>query len=248
MYCNNKKNMARKLIILFITFLTLGNSQAQETKLCNCDNQTESITEPKLIGELFSPKKSIIGSQNFIDEWLDGVVLLSNNITVKNKLLRYNGFIDRVIWLVPGCLQQVKLDKESVDGFCLNANDTDQPLCFKKIKIKEELTADSVIVYAQELYNNRLSLYAYRKVEFSGREITNGKYYTDKFSKVNIYFFKLGNKTTGFKRFKKRDILKLFPGKKEQINNQFSTYKQRRFKSEQDLVRIAELLNGIVEN
>lgn len=236
--------MIRKLIILIIACISAVYSNGQENASCKCDSLYGEITEPRLIGDLFLNREKGSVIQYFIYDWLDGNVFLSNNMTVKNKLLRYNGYFDRLIWLTRN-FQQVKLDKESVDGFSLNDKVTGKSYSFGKIKIKEALSTDSAIVYAQLLYLNNLSLYAYRKVILTGIEEDKGNHtITDEFEKRTFYYFKSGNNTLkGFRHINKKNILKIFPDRKEQIANLLRTEKQRRYKTEEDLIRVTELLN-----
>ena len=238
--------MARRLIILLIVSLSGFYSFGQESNPCVCDSLDPEITEPKLIGDLFVNQVTGTVSQYFIDEWLYGTVFLTNHLVVQNKLLKYNGFLDRVIWITDN-YQQVKLDKESVDGFCLNEKYTHKSYCFQKIRIREELSSDSTLVYAQLLYKGNLSLYAYRKVIHAGTTESQDRHYIiDEFEKKDVYYFKFAdNQTAGFKKINKKNILKVFPGKKEEIINLFRSARQRQFKTQEDLIEVAALLNGM---
>jgi len=151
-----------------------------------------------------------------------------------------------LIWITDN-YQQVKLDKESVDGFCLNEKYTNRSYCFEKIRIREELSADSALVYAQLLYKGNLSLYAYRKVVHTGATESQDRHYIiDEFEKKPGYYFKFAdNHTAGFKRISKKNILKIFPGKKEEITDLFRSARQRQFKTEEDLIQVAALLNEL---
>jgi hypothetical protein len=66
------------------------------------------------------------------------------------------------------------------------------------------------------------------------------------YEKRTFYYFKFpDNKTSGFRRISKRNILKPFPEKKDQVINLLSAAKQHKFKTEEDLIQVAELLNRI---
>jgi hypothetical protein len=66
------------------------------------------------------------------------------------------------------------------------------------------------------------------------------------FEKKPVYYFKLPDNTLhGLRRISRRNILKLLPGKEEQVDNLLFTAKQHRFRTEEDLIHIAGLLDGI---
>jgi hypothetical protein len=236
--------MNRKFIILalccFIHFLSLG----QHLDPCNCDSLLEKITEPSLIGDIFIKPLPSTVSPFFNDNWQSGEILLSNNVIVQKQRLKYNGFIDRLIWMNEN-FQMVKLDKASVDGFCLKDNVLPRLKdCFGKIKIKEEYVSDSVFVYAQILFRGDLSLYAYRKVvHFGTEEIKAYKIIVDAYEKRTFYYFKTGNHLTkGFLKINRRNLLDIFPGKREEIISYIHTGNHK-IKTEEDLIGLAEWLN-----
>jgi hypothetical protein len=242
----------RKIIYLFFLAIIGGNnfiSNAQDLNSCNCDTLLTKITEPKLIGDLFQQQQIGVGSQYYIGDWLKGDVLLDNNYVVKNKNLRYNAFFDRLIWLTPESFQQVKLDPGLVQGFSLTTK-LGSTISFKKIKIKDEvrITSDSVFIYAQVLLESNVSLFAHRKIEITGNEIAQGgTHFLDVYTLKNIYYFKFSNgKTIGFKRFRKHDIIKMFPDKKEIIKGKLKEAGQHRFNTEADLVNVTRVLSDIL--
>jgi hypothetical protein len=240
--------MVRKIIICFITCIASFHLKGQETSFLSCDSLSSEIAEPKLTGDLLIYPRIGKGSQYFIEDWLNGSVLLSTNITVKNKQLRYNGLIDRLIWQRRN-FQQVKLDKDLVIAFCLNDEASGKSYYFQKIKIKEDFALDSSDVYAQVLYSDKLSLFAYRKVVVSMTEldqIRGGGLIIDVFENRTSYYFKLANKTLkGFRHINRRTILKIFPDKKAQVINLLKTSKQNTYRTENDLINITQLLNKL---
>jgi hypothetical protein len=237
--------MVRKLLIMIIACMSFIYSSGQQNALCNCDSLDREITEPKLIGDVFLNQTTGTVSQYFMNEWLYGIIYLSNHMIVPNKILRYNGYLDRLIWLTDN-YQHIKLDKESIDGFCLFDRYDDKSYYFQKIRIKEELSSDSTMVYAQLLCKGNISLFAYRKVVHSGTtEGQDYQYMIDEFEKKTFYYFKFPNNTSaGFRHISKRNIVKAFPGQKNQVLNLLRTGNQHSFKTEEDLIQIAELLNG----
>ncbi len=220
--------------------------QAQGTY--SFDAVLDSLTEPKLFGDLYkSPlPKSSVGSQFFIDDWLYGDIYLSNNNIVKNKVLKYNAYLDMLIWNPLIDYQEVKLDKDQIEAFSLHGQ-SGESYYFQKIPVKPDLASDSVVVFGEVLYLNRISLFAYRKVVVADHEVGVTDYYRDVYKVNTLYIFRLENgKTLGFRRHKKRDILTLFPGKKEMIIAKLRELKQHRFRTEADLINITKVLNEVL--
>ena len=236
--------MNRKLIILALCCFMHHLSPCQRLNPCNCDSLLEKITEPALIGDIFVKPLPSTVSPYFYDNWLSGDILLSNNVIVQKQRLKYNGFIDRLIWMNDN-YQMVKLDKASVAGFCLKDNVFPRLKdCFGKIKIKEEYLSDSTFVYAQILYSGDLSLYAYRKVvHFGTEEMKVYNIIVDAYEKRTTYYFKTGNHLTkGFMKIKKRILLDIFPERKEEIITYLRSGKSK-INNEGDLISLAEWLN-----
>jgi hypothetical protein len=240
--------MVQKIIICFIACIASFHLKGQEASYFNCDSLYNEIAEPKLTGDLLIYPRIGKGSQYFIEDWLNGTVLLSTNITVKNKQLRYNGLIDRIVWQEKN-FQQVKLDKELVVAFWLNDEVSGKSYYFQKIKIKEDFAPDSSDVYAQVLCSDKLTLFAYRKVVVSGSEpdrMRGGGHFIDVLEKRTVYYFKLANKTSiGFSHINRRIILKIFPDKRAQVINLLKISKQHSYRTEYDLINITQILNKL---
>jgi hypothetical protein len=235
-----------KYIFFLIAFWPVIIMQGQETY--SCDAMLDSLIEPKLTGDLFQPPNpgSLEGSQFFIEDWLNGDVYLTNKNIVRNKVLKYNGFLDRLICLTPVNYQQVNLDKDQIEGFCLN-DKSGVTYCFKKIPIKDDLSPDSLSVFAEVLSQSRISLFAYRKVINKGYEVTSNGHYSDIYKAQPLYLFGFENgKTIGFKRCNKHDVMMLFPDKKEVIMAKLKELKLPHFLTEADLIQVTKVLNEIL--
>jgi hypothetical protein len=239
--------MALKISLTIILCWILGTALAQTPAFCQCDSLLEKIMEPRLTGDLYiKPVPSSI-SQFFMDDWVIGTIYLSNDRTITNVYLKYNGYIDRPIWMTDDFVQ-IRLDKEPIRSFCL----TDRYVpgisyCFEKIKIPKELSSDSTKVFAQVLYKNLLSLLVERKVVLTGVEERKlDRFIIDSYEKRNIYFFRLGEQITeGFRKINKKNVLKTFPERKEDIEKLFRSEKPNRVRTEEDLIRFAARLNDM---
>jgi len=235
-----------KYVFLSIVFLPVIILQGQETT--SCDAVLDQLNEPDLIGDFYQPPlpMSTVGSQFLYENWLDGDIFLSNKNIVKKKIIKYNAYHDIVIWLTPLNHQQVKLDNDYIDGFCLN-DKSGVTHCFRKIPVKYDMSFDSITVFGEVLHESRISLFAYRKVVITGYEVDLTDYYRDIYDLTTLYLFKLENgKTIGFRSYRKRDIITLFPDKKEMILAKLREIKQHRFRTEADLIKITKALNEVL--
>jgi hypothetical protein len=242
--------MNSKIVFLFIAlYLCRIPLYSQDRKPCLCDSLNSELWETKLTGDVFQISKIGEGSQFFLDEWLMGDIRMTNNMVVHDKHMNYNGFIDELIFLESNSFTRVKVDKELISGFCLKDEKSNAVYYFNKIPVKKDFKADSILIFGQVLYANKLSLYAYRRV-VSGipKQETEGAtlFYRDVYEKSPLFYFLLPNgKTIGFKRINRRSLIALFPEKAEPIKKALKERKQRKFKTEADLIRVTEILNSI---
>ncbi len=236
-----------KYVFFLMTCWPVVFIKGQSGLACNCGEILDSLMEPNLYGDIYQQVDIGIGSQYFTEEWLKGEVYLTNKTTVGGKYLRYNQYLDRLLWLIPASNQQVLLDKEQIEGFCLN-NKPGHKYCFQKIPVKVDMMPDSLLVFGEILYQNKISLYAFRKVILTGYELVNtGSYGKNIYTVNTTYFLKLKNgRTVGFKKYRKHDIIHLFPDKKELIVTKFKEMKQHHFRTETDLLNIAKVLNEVL--
>jgi hypothetical protein len=237
----------RLLFLLVFSFYWISIYAQSNNSFC-CDSTINKLTETKLPGELFQIVKVGQGSQFFTDEWLVGDVYLTNNSTVHNIRLKYNGFLDELIWLESNSFSQIKLDKDLLTGFSLKDPTRNSVYNFSKVKIKKDF--DSTLIFSQLLYSGKISLMAYRRV-VKGVPITvneyDRSYYKDVYQNSFVFYFLMPNgKTVGFKSINKKNLFALFPERAEQIKKALKEKRQRRFKTENDLIKVTEILNSVL--
>jgi hypothetical protein len=240
--------MALKTSFTFLFCWIMGTTFGQNPASCYCDSLLGKIMEPRLTGDLYIKPIPSGVSQFFIDDWLIGTILLTGDLTISNQYFKYNGYVDHVIWMNED-FQQIKLDSDPIRSFCLADKYTPGiNYCFEKIRITEEPASDSVMVFAQVLYKNLLSLYVQRKVILTGtEERKSDRFIIDSYEKRNIYFLRSGKQITrGFRKINKTSILKTFPERKEDIAKLFRSDRQYRLRTEEDLIRFTAWLNGMV--
>lgn len=229
--------------LLAIVFLRLGYIQAQSTDAVDCNAILSTIMVPNLTGDLYQEMDNGIGSQYYIKEWLPGDIYLTNNAVVRDKFIRFNLYYNKLMWFTPLDHKQIMLDKEQIQGFSI---DFGQKHFFQKITIKPELVFDSLKVYAETLYEDRISLFVYRKVVQAGYEVDKQRSKTV-YKMVTSYYLMLENgRTIGMKKYSKRNILLVFPEQKEQILAKFKAEKIRHFRRLPDLIRTTQALNEVL--
>lgn len=238
---------------IFIFYLTLFSiiARAQDSLTCALPKDYNYVFDANLAGETYTRSFGLVGREFFFENYLVGDVFLENGGVAHNQMLKYNGRIDGLLLYSSKNKSEILLDSYFIKGFCLKDQNSNSSYMFNKIKIVSDFTEDSIQVFAHELYTGKLSLYAYRRFVFDEEvieNITGSKVAKKSFKPSYVYYFKLPNsKTIGFKRFRKRDLYKLFPENKELMRRIFKDKHQRRFKNEEDLTKITELLNPLFD-
>ncbi len=240
--------MARKLILAVSICLISAQLYAQERIRCDCDSLYSSISAPKLTGEPYVQGINSSGSPFFINYWSPGTIFLNSGISLKCQNLKFDGYLDRLIWL-NASNHLVKLDKETVDGFCLNDQLTRIQHIFRKIAINKENVAAGE-VYAEELYAGKLKLYAVRRVNLNHTdELSKRQNVFEDFEKQSVYYFIIPDqKPLEFSRINKKIVLELFPGSKTVIQDILSAHAIHRISTEADLINVAALIDTIVQS
>jgi hypothetical protein len=241
--------MTRKTIIIYAFSIVCQLGLAQDNNSCACEDSIRSLFESKLTGEVYQPM-ILRGMEFYHINYGDGTIILENGDTIFHHQIRYNGRMDALLYLVPNTVHEIQLDKFAIKEFDFNENQNYQREVFRKIRVKNDFFSDTAEVFSQLLYEDSLSLYVFRQY-VSKRDqlvaVTNDReiskpLYVPSF----IYYFQLRNrKTIGFKKFKRKDLFDLFPEHKETMKKLFRENRQRKFKSESDLVQITKILNQI---
>lgn len=242
--------MNLKLLVLFVSLLVfIRPIMSQDIQECFCDSVHSKHRNLILYGDEFLTPRASEGSQFFKIEWIPGTVYRSDHSVVDNVDLKYNGYIDELIYLEPNSLAQVKIDKELISGFSLNDIKKHAIYNFTKIKIKKDFTSDSSIIFGQILYSGKLSLFEYQRIVYGDpKQLDKTTYYKDIYIPSPVYYLRLpSGRTVGFKTLKKKSLFNIFPEKADIIRKALKERKQRRFKTETDLISVTEILNTVLQ-
>jgi hypothetical protein len=108
------------------------------------------------------------GDQYF-NSWTKGFVFLKNGDIVPDIFIRYDKFMDELLWLRETDFKTGVLAHDDISGFVLNNLQNDRAeFVIKRIKLPYK--SDSSDVFLQILVKGNLELCAYRKVKQSAND------------------------------------------------------------------------------
>lgn len=226
------------LILISVVFQLVINAQEAAYHCMNEEAYTKYF-ERKLVGKLFI-NQFISDNLQFYNDWTIGEIIFNDSTIIKNKFLRYNGYIDGLLWLRENDYQVCVLNREDIAGFNLYNKNNEVFTTFKNIMYKDWLTNDSAQVYMQVLTEGKISLYIHRRVR---RETHTNKLYEH----FVYYLYKDGV----FHPLKlgRVSLIRLFPEKEDKEKLRSILWKNKfRVKYEQDLVKAIEIYNSISNN
>jgi hypothetical protein len=157
------------LIIGFLLMYNLGYSQ-QNDCACSAEREYDAQLQEGLISFEYRIRVNDDEGLQYFNNWAPGEVMLNNGDIMQNLYLRYNKFLDELLYLRQSDFRVGILKKDAITGFRI-LNDVNQ-LSSLFVKKKVLLAkADSTEVYLHLLASGLLNLYAYRNVS-----ITNSRY------------------------------------------------------------------------
>ncbi|MBN2519130.1 MAG: hypothetical protein JXB17_01380, partial [Bacteroidales bacterium] len=112
--------MPIKKIYIIIILIGITHISYTQNYFCKCNKnyENEKYLEEKLVGKIFV-NPLVSNNLQFFNEWTIGEIYLQNGKTVKNKYLRYNGYLDYLLWLRKSDYQTAIINRETVAGFKL---------------------------------------------------------------------------------------------------------------------------------
>jgi hypothetical protein len=218
---------------IFIYLFTYLHTYSQSV-FCDCsfDDDNEIISDGNLTAKVYiSP--NLNKKELYYSSWGIGEVELVDGSIVKNKILRYNGYLDELVWLRDVDKKTGLVDKQLVKSFKIYDRDNISSNFFRKFKIKRWFSFDTVVVYMQVLAEGKLSLYVSRKVI----QMSNSQEFV---SKYEYYLYKDGN----FIPFKPNRVyfLQILGSEKEKMKSILRT-NHLRVRQENQLIKAVEIYN-----
>lgn len=239
-----------KNLFIFCLLIITISLKAQD-KPCPCENELDEAFDAKLKGQVYQGIPGLIGEEFYNQKHANGDIYLEDGQIAYDQKIRYNGRIDGLLLLPKNSPNEIMLDKFFIKGFSFKNYIENDTLFFTKIMVIKEFSTDSTEIFGQALYQHRLSLFVHRRYiyvhdvnEHLGDKLVARKLFAPSY----VYYFKLpNNRTIGFRSFRKRQLYKLFPENKELMKKLFREKHQRRFRKEEDLIRIADVLNAMYD-
>lgn len=219
---------------LFFIYLLTSLSATSQNYYCACKDSNENgiLFEENVSAKVYiSPylnKKEL-----YYNSWGIGEIELVNGSIIKNKILRYNGFLDELVWLRDADKKTGLIEKQFVKSFKIYNRDLSSKDIFKKLKIKHWYSFDTSVVYMQVLTEGTISLYAFRKIIL----MSNLQEFV---SKYEYYLYKDGN----YFMFKPNriNLLQLMGTEKEKMKIILRT-NHLKVRHENQLIKAIELYN-----
>jgi hypothetical protein len=175
----------------------------------------------RLSGEVFTSTLHASGSQYLFEEWSNGDVTLTTGAMVKGVSLRYNGYLDELIWLNTASNLQIMVDKSLVSMFTLQNPQNGELLNFRKISHRSWYANEASDIYAQVIYDGAFSLMAYRNIRKTGDTTLfteSGITVRATISPAHEYFLITPeNEVHLVRNFNRRTFMRMFPDHRAEI-------------------------------
>jgi hypothetical protein len=154
------------LLILFIPVIYPAYPQEPASE------DYENTLRNGLMGFEYRNSAALYKGNQYFNDWAKGEVNLENGDVISNIFLRYDQYMDEVLWLRETDFKTGVLPRGDISGFVIyNAGKV--PLAeFMRQKIKLPYKSDSSETFLQVLVKGNLELFAYRKVKQSANDYT----------------------------------------------------------------------------
>jgi hypothetical protein len=216
------------ILILFISAFYPAFSQAPAS------DDYESTLRNGLMGfEYRNSVERYKGTQYFGD-WAKGDVYRENGDVITGIFLRYDMYMDEVLWLRETDFKTGVLPRGDIRGFVIFDEQKQPRAEFLQRKIKLPYKSDSSETFLQVLVKGNLELFAYRKVIQSASDYT---------LRDDMRYLIFSNGISYFTAAAKRQLLKI-PGIDEaKLKSVLKVNKVRLDGTENSLIRVIDLYN-----
>lgn len=230
-------------LIISIIFLFLFSLAFAEK-----ENQLFPPAQVRLSGEVFNFTIHADGSMYFYEEWVHGEVTLNTGESVEVEKLRYNGFLDQLIWLNPVNFQQIQVDKQLVQSFTLKLPHFEEELFFENITFKPWFETNPINIYGHVLYDGKIKLLAHRRVAKKGEVLENVGSALVARAELEpspvFYILMPDNQAHAVRRFNRRTLYRIFPERADQIRSAFRK-EHLRIRNENDLIKAIQIIDRL---
>lgn len=190
------------------------------------DKIIENYFISHLSGEVFYPSFTYMGSQYFLEDWSEGSIILESGEIADKIQLKYNGFLDELIWMKTPSFQQVKLDKYLVKEFKLINPRNKKNHIFRRIEVSLPPFNTKSEIFAEVIYDGKISLFAYRRVTETGkvnRKTDKGIFEYIQIDPDYLYFITMPDRENLFlNKISRKNLFRAFPEMKQEIRAIFN--------------------------
>jgi hypothetical protein len=226
--------MIKSALVLCLILSFSARLIGQQSNECENKVLAKSLEE-KLSGLVLN--QPLDNKQFYSFDWYETLVTLKDGRTISGEFLRYNGFLNKFIWLKKSTNQQIILNDENITEIDLISGKLIGSGTFVRKNVKRWYDIDSVSVFLEVLVEGPVSLY-------SQRIITNNQN-TNEYTPDYLYFIKTNNGILSVIKSRKRTLLTSL-GTYESTCRQALNKANLGVNNEYDLVRAVEYLNSSV--
>ena len=201
-----------------------------------------------LSGEIFQANMPTRGSPFFNEAWYRGDVLRASGHWVSDQLLRYNGFLDELLWLPSMVRPQVMLDRGQVKGFIMFTPGRRDTLIFEKIIVRPRFSSQERSIYAQKLYRGKSAVMLHHQIQEDGeyhKRTGRGVFIMQVLKPAPVYYILLpDNQTLLLRKLNNRSFLRLFDEERRELRRSLRENRIR-IRTNQDLVKAVRLMDQL---
>ncbi|MCK9311832.1 MAG: hypothetical protein M0P26_06105 [Bacteroidales bacterium] len=225
-------------------FLLMCFSINAQNNVTKSVSEVDTIFSPKLTGEIYVQERQYQGEVFYNNQYVKSNILLSTGEMVYGELLKYNGYLDEVIWMNHSNYKQFIIDKSSITDFWTKDN-LDHPVHFQRINVRDT-TISHRDIFVEVVIEGKMSLYIQHQILCLPDQITysNGQArYIKTFEPRTLYYIKLpSNNFLKMRKLNRSSFLKLFPEQKKSISRLIKK-NHLKLKSVSGLIGTIDLMN-----
>ncbi len=227
------------VLILFVIM------PANRSSAASGDNPLTLAYDVRLSGQVYDFSMDAEGGYYFIDNWANGHVTLTSGEKVSGERLKYNAYLDELVWLSAESYRPVQIDKRLVKQFSITLPGQDHPAVFHRISIDEAFESDPVHTYVQLIYDGDISLFVHRRVVKTGERLKTVRGSLHAIPKLDddpvYYIITSDDQIKELSRLSRRALYGIFPDNRQDIRNILRD-ERLLIRSETDLIRAVSLI------
>ncbi len=242
--------MIRNALLIIWALTPLLNESVNPAYASSGNDQLTLDYKAKLSGKVYEFAMDAEGDYYLAESWAMGDVVLLSGDKVASERLKYNAYLDELIWLSPRAQQAVQIDKRLVKQFSVNLSGEDQPRVFRRLFLRDGQAMHEDGKYAELLYDGDVSLFVNRRVVQSGERVKTVEGSLRAIPQLDadpVYYILMpDDQLKELNRLSRRSLQGMFPDQQQEIRSLLRS-EQRMIRSESDLVRAMSLIeNNIV--